>query len=193
VPRPRCRRVQILVCVSGTIFGRDVVPDVNKNSAMAPGRPDPRWRAGRRARKRKQPGASPVGVRSAPASRALAPRGAPVNRLRRHINARGLSRQSTVQLLGRIGRVDRGACRVRCRGDNRNREVRPIRQGTAIRSSRPMPLARKYGRCRRYAIKAPVAQRRTIRSQYRGRLRKAPSMTLQQVIKRRNRDADFLL
>ena len=29
--------VQILICVNGTIFGRDVVPDVNKNSAMAPG------------------------------------------------------------------------------------------------------------------------------------------------------------
>src|SRR5258708_17598830 len=29
--------VQILPWVSGTIFGRDVVPDVNKNSAVAPG------------------------------------------------------------------------------------------------------------------------------------------------------------
>src|SRR5579864_5597645 len=28
---------QILACVSGTIFGRDVVPDVNKKSAVAPG------------------------------------------------------------------------------------------------------------------------------------------------------------
>src|ERR1700722_2119696 len=57
--------VQILVCVSGTIFGRDVVPDVNKNSAMVPGPigSDAASPAAAPASVNR-PAASPVGVRS---------------------------------------------------------------------------------------------------------------------------------
>ena len=84
--------------------------------------------------------------------------------------------------------------RVRCRGDNRNRELRPIRHEHGD------PVVTAYAVGAQSAadvvdmpIKASIAQRRAIRSQYRGRLRKASGMTLQQVIKRRKRDADFLL
>src|SRR5580658_6888485 len=85
--------VQILACVSGTIFGRDVVPDVNKNSAMAPG-PTGSGDGAPAAvpASVNRPAASPVGVSSSTGkSRACATRRAGESTLAGTINARGFN------------------------------------------------------------------------------------------------------
>src|SRR5580704_6675951 len=83
--------VQILTCVSGTIFGRDVVPDVNKNSAVVPGptgSDDGSFAAAPASVNR--PAASPVGVRSNTGTpRACATRRAGESTLAARTNARG--------------------------------------------------------------------------------------------------------
>src|SRR5580704_4379848 len=83
--------VQILACVSGTIFGRDVVPDVNKNSAVVPGPigSDDGPPAAVPASVNR-PAASPVGVRSRTATpRACDTRRAGPSAPAGTINARG--------------------------------------------------------------------------------------------------------
>src|SRR5580700_70029 len=83
--------VQILAWVSGTIFGRDVVPDVNKSSAVAPGPSgsDDGSPAAAPASVNR-PAASPVGVRSNTGTpRARATRRAAPSTPAGTINARG--------------------------------------------------------------------------------------------------------
>src|SRR5580704_3140820 len=82
--------VQILACVSGTIFGRDVVPDVNNNSAVTPGPTGSDDGSPAVPASVNRPAASPVGVRSNTGKpRARATRRAGPSTPAGTINARG--------------------------------------------------------------------------------------------------------
>ena len=122
----------MLACVSGTIFGRDVVPDVSSSSATSPGLTG------------SSDGAlpwSPVSVkRPASASSAVdssmtrTPRES-ADTARRRVDsslrdqrARPQISEISVQFLDPIGWVQRGACRARRHGENRHRHLRTIRQ-----------------------------------------------------------------
>ena len=122
----------MLVCVSGTIFGRDVVPDVGSSSATSPGLtgssdgPSP-W--------------SPVSVKNRPPlfTRSKAPR----TRTPREIASTASRRidpghrdqrirpqisEISVQFFGAVGWIHRGADRVGLHGENCHGHLRTIRE-----------------------------------------------------------------